>query len=368
MADLREALEAQFEAAEDGTLDTPIERDIEVNDDPIEAENRSEEASSEEGKPESRDEKGRFKGKSEARSQNNPNQESNDVGQPSDVRDEDIEVKTLQRPTTFKKEYLPIWDKMASGQVPTKEELIKFAEYTGNIRESEFKKGVSIYKQEADNARQLTEAMAPFIPELQQHGIHPVAWIQSLGRAHYMLAKGSPDQKQQIFQQLARDYGVQLPQGSGEPQQYDPNYSLMQELNALKSEVGQVRNWREQEESNRLMGEIAQVASNTEKYPHFEALRIPMAQLLEQGGAKDLDDAYEKAKWNVPEVRELEIQKLVSKTQNQMSKQQQVAKAKATAVSPRSVTPNGMVATGDKNKDRRSMLDEQLSASLGNRY
>lgn len=367
MADLREALEAQFEAAEDGTLDTPIEREIEVNDDPIETENRSQESREETSRQEDRDEKGRFKGKSEARSQDNSNQELKSDGQDSNVADEFNEVKEIQRPTTFKKEFVPIWEKMAKGEVLTPEESRKFAEYTAVTRENEFKNGVSIYRKEAESAKGLVDAMQPFLPELQKAGIHPVSWIQSLGRAHYMLAQGSPEQKQQMFQQLARDYGVQLPQGSGEQQQYDPNYALMQELNALKSEVGQVRNWREQEETTRLMGEITQVASNTEKYPHFEALRIPMAQLLEQGGAKDLDDAYEKAKWNVPEVRELEIQKLVSKTQNQVSKQQQVAKAKAVAVSPRSVTPNGVVATSDK-KDRRSMLESQLDNFTGNRF
>lgn len=367
MADLREALEQQFEAAEEGTLETPIERDIEVNDDPIQAENRSQEDSQEASGQEDRDEKGRFKSKAEASRQDNSNQELNADGQASNVADEFSEIKEIQRPTTFKKEFVPIWEKMAKGEALTPEESRKFAEYTAVTRENEFKNGVSIYRKEAESAKGLVEAMQPFLPELQKAGIHPVAWIQSLGRAHYMLANGTPQQKDQMFQQLARDYGVQLPQGSGEQQQYDPNYALMQELNALKSEVGQVRSWREQEETTRLMGEITQVASNTEKYPHFEALRIPMAQLLEQGGAKDLDDAYEKAKWNVPEVRELEIQKLVSKTQNQASRQQQVAKAKAVAVSPRSVTPNGVVATSDK-KDRRSMLESQLDNFTGNRF
>jgi len=62
---------------------------------------------------------------------------------------------------------------MAAGKPLTREESVKFAEYTGNIRESEFKRGVSTYKAEADNARQLTDAINPFVPELQAQGIHP---------------------------------------------------------------------------------------------------------------------------------------------------------------------------------------------------
>ena len=67
------------------------------------------------------------------------------------------------RPTTWKKEYLPIWDKLTAGEQLTPEESLKLAEYS-NQRESEYKKGVSTYKQEADNAKSLVEAIAPFVP------------------------------------------------------------------------------------------------------------------------------------------------------------------------------------------------------------
>ena len=50
--DRREMLEAALEQAEEGTLEAPIEKEIEVNDDPIEVENE-----------EKRDEKGRFTSK-----------------------------------------------------------------------------------------------------------------------------------------------------------------------------------------------------------------------------------------------------------------------------------------------------------------
>jgi hypothetical protein len=105
------------------------------------------------------------------------------VGEASDVSEEEI-----KRPTTWKKEYVDVWNKMQEGKPLDKAEFAKFAEYA-NQRESEYKKGVSAYKAEADNARQLTEAIGPFVPELQAQGIHPVAWINNLGRAHMILSK-----------------------------------------------------------------------------------------------------------------------------------------------------------------------------------
>ena len=341
MADLRSALEEAMNQAESA----------EVENEPIETQEVEEE--------QPRNEKGQFVAKEEA--------ESNQEEEPSEDEHTDVEAQAeepvkpaLQRPSTWKKEYLPIWDKLTSGQQLTNEEAIKLAEYS-NQRESEYKKGVSTYKAEADNARHLMEAIQPFMPELQANNIHPAAWINNLGRAHYMLAKGTPEQKVQMFQKLAQDYGIQLGQNGIESPQYDPNVNaLLEQINSLKSEIGSVKGWKEQEEQQRLMSEINRVAQDVEKFPHFDEVREEMAQLLEQGLATNLETAYAKAVRLNDTVWQKEQERLLNQVKEQASKAQVVAKAKAKAVSPRSVTPNTLVATSDK-KDRKSILEAQLS-------
>ena len=365
--DRREMLEAALESAEEGTLEAPIEKEIEVNDDPIQAENASEEDSSEESSSqegnEARDEKGRFKAK-EASTDQNTDQESDLVGEAIDVPDEEI-----KRPTTWKKEYVEVWNKMQEGKPLDKAEFAKFAEYA-NQREAEYKKGVSAYKAEADNARELTQAIGPFIPELQKHGIHPAAWINNLGRAHYTLANGSYDQKVQMFHRLAQDYGVQLNSDSLQmPEQayVDPyQQQLMQQLQATQQQVQQLSAIREQEENARLNQEISRVSSDKERFPHFEMVREDMAQLLERGLAPNLETAYAKAVRMNDEAYKLEQEKLLKSASTQASKAQQVAKAKATAVSPKSVTPSGQVSKSDA-KDRRSLLLASLADAEGGR-
>jgi hypothetical protein len=91
-----------------------------------------------------------------------------------------------------------------------------------------------------------------------------------------------------------------------------------------------------------------------------------MAQLLESGFAQDLETAYAKAVRMNDDVWSIEQERLLTQAQKQVSKAQQVAKAKAAAVSPRSVTPNGTASAGDK-KDRRSILAEQMEANNGGR-
>jgi len=345
MADLRSALEQAFDnpATEaDNYVSEPVE-EIESKDEPL------------------RNEKGQFVAKEEAEtpvaaSETEANEE---------VEEKPAEVKpALNRPTTWKKEYLPIWDKLTAGEQLTPDEAIKLAEYS-NQRESEYKKGVSTYKAEADNARQLMQAVEPFMPELQRNNINPAEFINNLGRAHMVLAQGTPEQKMQMFHKLAQDYGIQLNQ-AGQFQQQDPyTQQLMQQLQQVNNEVSTIKSRYEQEEQARLVGEIERVRQSAD-FPHFDEVRETMAQLLEQGLANDLETAYAKAVRLQDDVWAKEQERLLRTAQEQSSKQQQVAKAKAKAVSPRSVTPNGLVAASDK-KDRRSLIEEQLGSALSNR-
>ena len=280
------------------------------------------------------------------------------------------EEPALVRPTTWKKEYLPLWDKLTAGEQLSKEEGRKLAEYAGIQRETEFKRGVSTYKAEADRAKELENAIAPFIPDLQAQNIKPTEWINNLGRAHMILSKAPYDQKVQLFQQLASDYGIQLNQDGNlaAPPQVDAyTQQLMNQLNQVNQEVSTIKGRFAQEENQRLMNEIERVRSDVEKYPHFDVVREEMAQLLELGKAPDLETAYKKAVRMNDDVWALEQDRLLKDAKQSTIKAQQVAKAKATAVSPKSVTPSGKVAdTGDK-KDRRSILAEQMGEAISRR-
>jgi hypothetical protein len=339
----RDMLEAALEQAEEGTLEAPEEKEIEVNDDPIEAEEQA------------RDEQGKFVATNE----------------PEELQADSTEEvsEEVKKPTTWKKEYRDIWDKMERGEQLNRDDFVKFADYA-NQRENEYRRGVSAYKAEADNARQLTEAIGPFVPELQQQGIHPVAWINNLGRAHMILSKAPYQEKVQMFHRLAQDYGIQLDQNGiqmPEQQYVDPyQQQLMQQLQATQQQVQQLSAIRDQEENARLNQEINRVSSDKERFPHFEMVREDMAQLLERGLAQNLESAYAKAVRMNDEAYKLETDKLLKSTSSQASKAQQVARAKATAVSPRSVTPSGQVSKVDA-KDRRSLLMASLADVEGGR-
>jgi len=347
MADRREMLEAAMNEVENEAEHEEVQEEV-SQDEPT------------------RNEKGQFVAETEE-----PTEEESveavaeDTAEPEQP-EEQPEISDIPKPTTWKKDLLPLWDKIAKGETLTKEESKKHLEYL-NQRENEFKKGVSVYKAEAERAKALEEAITPFVPELQAQGIHPAAWINNLGRAHMILTKAPHEQKVQMFHRLAQDYGVNLNQ-INEPQQPVDAYTqqLMQQLYQVNQEVSTIKGRFEQEEQARLNNEIERVRSDKERFPHFDMVREEMAQLLELGKAQDLETAYAKAVRMNDEAFRLEQEKLLSNATKQASKAQQVARAKATAVSPKSVTPNGTQAKVEA-KDRRSLLMAQMAEAESGR-
>jgi hypothetical protein len=243
-------------------------------------------------------------------------------------------VQTRKAPSSWKKDYWGKWETLDP-------DLQSYIEQ----REGEFAKGVSTYKHEADRGRGFIEAVTPYMPILEQHGLDPVNHVKSLMNAHYALAMGSPEQKQQMFAKLATDYGIDLKGYTG---QQDPQQSaLLNELNQIKSYVNQFAQTQQQREQQEAVSRIDTFKASAE---FFEDVREPMAQLLERGLATDLQQAYEMAIWQTPAVRE----KLIAKQTQPATQKQSITSKKAAAVSPRSIAPTGQ-AKGDS-KDLRSML------------
>jgi len=334
---LRDTLEANFDAAESGTLPTAEER--------------------------ARDEAGRFAAKPEVKVEKPVEKPVVEAPQPP------------QRPTTWKKDYLPIWDKIAAGDTKslTAEELKKLAEYTTQ-RENEYKTGVSTYKTEAQNAREIQEAITPYSQDLQANGLTPATWIRQVGQVHTVLVRGTPEQKLGVLSQLARQYGVPLQAVAAyqQNQQVPPILQqILQPMGDMRGQIQQLLSWKQQREQNDMQreatvleGEVNQFAADTGKYPHFEAVREDMAQLLETGAARDLPNAYKMAVRMNDDLYQQEVDRLLGEKQG--SKSTVVAKARAQAVSPKSATPSGQVTTAGA-KDRRSLLSEAFDAHAGGR-
>ena len=263
------------------------------------------------------------------------------------------EVKPPRKaPSSWKKDYWGAWEKLG-----TDPELATLQDYVEQ-RESEFAKGVSTYREEAMRAKDLQDAIAPFVPVLQQHGMAPAETVRNVMSAHHALVTGSPEQKANILRQLATSYGVPVQALAG-GQVDQQQFQVLNEINSLKQQLGSFQQTAQQREAAEAAQRIEAFKSNAS---HFEDVREPMARLLQSGFATDLQDAYEKAVRLDPAVWE-RVQSEKAQTQLQAAAKT-VASKKATAVSPRSSAPTGRVAVAGGN-DIRSALGaafEQYSA------
>ncbi len=301
-----------------------------------------------------RDEAGRFAKEPEKTSapQAKPTAPANQTTEP--VAAEVPAVPKKQRPSSWKKDFDPHWEKFD----PTVQDYIL-------QRESEFAKGVSTYKQEAERAKALNDAIAPFQPLLQQHNVQPAQIIPNLLAAHASLATGSPQDKVMMGAKLIRDYGIdpqqlfqvlsgqvpyQQPQVQ-QPAQQPPQQDMRAVVKELLTEQEINR------EFDRFMAEVP------EKYPHYEAVKDTMAGLLQADLAQDYQSAYAAALRHPrhSDIFEQEQQQRLQQEQAERNAKQQgvVNRARSQAVSVKSSTPSGTMTTV---KPTNSLRDDIASA------
>ena len=217
-------------------------------------------------------------------------------------------ASTLQPPKTWRPEAAA---KFAALPPEVQQEVLK--------REEDIFKGLESYKADASIGKALKGVVQPYLQVFQSQGIDPMQQVSGLMRAHVALATGTPEQKQQFFQHLAKEYGVDL---DTEAPYVDPQVAgLQKQLSDLQSRL----NGREQHEANearsKLQAEIDSFASDP-AHQYFDEAANDMAGLLRSGAAKDLKDAYDKAIWANPITRAKEQARLTADAE---------AKAKAEA-------------------------------------
>lgn len=265
-----------------------------------------------------------------------------------------------QRPSTWKKDFWGHWDKLDPS----------LAEYLVQ-RESEFAKGVSTYKSEADKGKAYIDAVAPFLPTLQQYGIEPTKHIQALFNAHQLLALGNPEQRLGMFLRLARDYQVPVEQlfVRGQDGQIYFNSALQQHqaqpqvnMEQIEQRIASAIQQRESQANVSSFGNTKDAQGNP-KYPHFEQVRETMAQLLEAKLADDLEGAYNAA---VRMPQHSDIWDAMQKQQREADERRQAEERQRLALKARSqaVSPRSQPTTGTTGNAKPTGLRANLEAAF----
>lgn len=255
----------------------------------------------------------------------------------------------LQAPKTWRPEAAA---KFATLPPEVQQEVLK--------REEDIFKGLESYKADASIGKALKGVVQPYMQVFQSQGIDPMQQVSGLMRAHVALATGTPEQKQQFFQHLAKEYGVNL----GEEAPYiDPQVAgLQKQLADLQSRL----NGREQQEANevrsKLQAELDTFASDP-AHQYFDEVANDIAGLLRSGAAKDLKDAYDKAIWANPITRAKEQARLTADAETKAKAEvaeraKQARKATGANVKSSAKAASGTAPLGS--------IDDTLSVALAN--
>jgi hypothetical protein len=232
-------------------------------------------------------------------------------------------------------------------------------------READIHKGLTRDSEERAFAKQMREVVTPYMPIITAEGGNPVAAVQNLLNTAYLLRTASPAEKGRMIQQLAQQYGAEMP-APGEQPYVDP------QVQALQSRVAQMDQWiqqsqisQQQQQEMALQSQIQAFASDPANQ-HFEQVKAHMASLLSNGLAADLKDAYQQAIWANPDVRSslLAEQTRTAEEKRMADMKARADKARSAAVSVRG-SPGTAVPTAAVERSLREELAAQFAAVSG---
>ena len=189
-----------------------------------------------------------------------------------------------------------------------KEAQAKFATLPPDIqaeiqkREDDNIKGIVAYKQNAERATAYDKAFAPYQETITKLGITAEHAAAQLMKTDHNLRYGSPAQKVAIVQDIIKTYGIEpswFDQQSQSAVNPDLGY-LQNQLQEMQSQQARILQESQAREAASLNNDVESFGKNNE---HFEAVRDRMADLIQGGAAKTLQEAYEIAIWADPTVR-----------------------------------------------------------------
>jgi hypothetical protein len=242
--------------------------------------------------------------------------------------------------------FKPPWKKAALAEW---EKLPDLARKEIERRENDFHKGIEQYKQDAATAKEWERTISPYLATIQTLGASPIQAAAQLFQADHLLRYSPMQQKLQLGLKILNDYGLDLPtlaqgiqQIAGEKvweQQNpaDPHVRrLEQELAQLKQERQQEKQSVQSQENSAIEAAIAEFAADPD-HEHFQILMPLMGQLIGNGHAKNMDDAYEMALRQHPQTYQIWLAQQQQKWDDE--RKAQVQKAKKAAAN--NVRPNG---------------------------
>jgi hypothetical protein len=243
-------------------------------------------------------------------------------------------------------------------------ELPEWAQKEATRREEALTKQLFAHDEARDLGRKVMEASTPYLPMMRAEGADPHKAYENYLQTAYVLRTGTPAQKSMALHAIAQQFNVDLSlahqQGASDPRyaQYE------QQTRGLNERLQGLENHLRNQEDQGILAHIDSFSSQP-GHEHFDKVRYHMGVLLESGQAQDINEAYEKAIWADPEIRNslIAAQSNAAQEKRNSELRAQTERARNAAVSvtgaPGSSRPlNGAGSHGSIEDDIRAALAE----------
>lgn len=234
-------------------------------------------------------------------------------------------------------------------------------------REEASANGVRKLTEETAPIRQFTESLRPVLQEASTLGQNPVEYITRLAQAERGLRQQDPEARFQTLLGLADQYGIPLRNIINKSVGHDIVPPQQQPVHAqLPPEVvqrlDQLTQYQQQTQETTLRTQVETFKAGKE---FFDDCRDTMAALIDSGQAQTLEDAYEKAQWLVPGVREVLLERQVSGRKADNLTAAQKAALGATVKTKGSAEVVVQTDKDDENDSIEDTIRKQIAASSG---
>jgi hypothetical protein len=252
-------------------------------------------------------------------------------------------VRALGAPETWTKDAIAEWAKTPPR---VQQEILK--------REEDMHRGLEQYKERADLGTRYDKVVEPYRPILAAENIDPVELFNSFAGNHYLLTRGTPEQKIDLAANLLTSYGIDPAAVAAKLANYVPpspeTLAIQQRLDAAdKREADRIA--RENETRMATFAREVDAFASDPANIYFEEVGNDIAALLKSGQATDLKSAYDKAVYLNPVTRQKEIDRMTAEKISETEKERQerlAAAQKATGanVKTSSKTRDGTIPVG----------------------
>ena len=233
--------------------------------------------------------------------------------EPTEETTEATESQTLREPpSSWKKEMHDAFSKLD----PAMQDYIE-------QREQQMHDGLEKDRNDANIGRAIRDIVTPYQPILDAQGVNTIDTLKFFMNAHAAFSNATPDQKMNVAKQFLQAYGISL---DGEQQQVDPVIQqILTELNAVKGHLSATEAHSQQVARDRVMKDVEAFAS---EHSYFDEVAEDIVPFIHAG--LSLEDAYNKAIWTHPVIRQKEIERLQTESQTAEleRKKQEAEKAK----------------------------------------